>query len=170
MISQPVSSSFPCSSLPSGTWRTPGLSTPRCCLPTCSSVCLVFFSLSLCLARWFWPDLMNGRHNHTTAVCVSLRSSDLRVVQLPAGSWYGLLHWHHGLCIRWVVSCGSTYFNGLYSSLELCCEVHDSQAYRKMDVTRERISRILQLREILRSFQTGFSLVNATVVCTVLEG
>ena len=26
--------------------------------------------------------------------------------------------------------------------------VHDSQAYRKMDVTRERISRILELREI----------------------
>ena len=37
--------------------------------------------------------------------------------------------------------------------------VHDSQAYRKMDVTRERISRILKLREILLSFKTGFSLV-----------
>ena len=33
--------------------------------------------------------------------------------------------------------------------------VHDSQAYRKMDVTRERISRILELKEILLSFQTG---------------
>ena len=33
---------------------------------------------SLCLARWFWPDLMNGRHDHTTAVCVSLRWSDLQ--------------------------------------------------------------------------------------------
>ena len=21
--------------------------------------------LSLCLARWFWPDLMNGKHDHT---------------------------------------------------------------------------------------------------------
>ena len=41
--------------------------------------------------------------------------------------------------------------------------VHDSQVYRKMDVTRERISRILELREILLSFQTGFSLVNAAV-------
>ena len=28
MISQPVSSIFPCSPLPSGTWRTPGLSFP----------------------------------------------------------------------------------------------------------------------------------------------
>ena len=47
--------------------------------------------------------------------------------------------------------------------------VHDSQVYRKMDVTRERISRILELREILLSFQTGFSLVNAAVVCAILE-
>ena len=58
MISQPVSSIFPCSSLPSRTWRTPGLSISWCCLPTSSSVCLVLFPLSLCLARWFLPDLM----------------------------------------------------------------------------------------------------------------
>ena len=47
--------------------------------------------------------------------------------------------------------------------------VHDSQAYRKMDVTRERISLILELREILLSFQTGFNLVNVAVVCAILE-
>ena len=47
--------------------------------------------------------------------------------------------------------------------------VHDLQAYRKMDVTRERISRILELREVLLSIQTVFSLVNAAVVCTILE-
>ena len=45
--------------------------------------------------------------------------------------------------------------------------VHDSQAYRKMDVTRERISRILELREILLSFETGFNFVNAAVVCAI---
>ena len=44
---------------------------------------------------------------------------------------------------------------------------HDSQAYRKMDVTRERISRILELREILLSIQTGFSLFNAAVACAI---
>ena len=71
MISQPFSSIFPCSPLPSGTWQTPGLSIPWCCLPISSSVCLVFFPLSLYLARWFWPDLMNRRHVHTTAVCIS---------------------------------------------------------------------------------------------------
>ena len=95
MISQPVSSIFPCSSLPSGTWRTLGLSIPWCCLSTSSSVCLVFFPLSLCLARWFWPDLMNGKHDHTIAVCISLWSSgDLRVVQLPAGPWHRLPCWY----------------------------------------------------------------------------
>ena len=38
-----------------------------------------------------------------------------------------------------------------------------------MDVTRERISRISELREILLSIQTGFSLVNAAVFCAILE-
>ena len=47
--------------------------------------------------------------------------------------------------------------------------VHDSQAYRKMDVTKERISRILQVIEILLSFQTGFNLANAAVVCAIRE-
>ena len=47
--------------------------------------------------------------------------------------------------------------------------VHDSQAYGKMIVTRERISRILEPREVLSSIQTGFSLVSAAVVCAVLE-
>ena len=46
--------------------------------------------------------------------------------------------------------------------------IHDSQAYRKMDVTGERISGILELGEILLSVQTGFSLVNAAVVCAII--
>ena len=33
--------------------------------------------------------------------------------------------------------------------------VPDSQAYRKMDVTREHISRILELKEMLLTVQTG---------------
>ena len=47
--------------------------------------------------------------------------------------------------------------------------VHDSQAYRKMNVTKERTSRILELKEIFLSFQIGFNLVNAAVVCAILE-
>ena len=48
-------------------------------------------------------------------------------------------------------------------------KVHDSQAYRKMDVTRERMRRILELRAILLSLQTGSNLVSAAVVCAILE-
>ena len=47
--------------------------------------------------------------------------------------------------------------------------VQDSQACRKMDVTKERISSVLELREILLSLQTGFNLVNAAVACAILE-
>ena len=47
--------------------------------------------------------------------------------------------------------------------------IHDSQAYRKMDVIRERIRRISDLGEMLLSFQTGFNFVNAAVTCAVLE-
>ena len=47
--------------------------------------------------------------------------------------------------------------------------VHDSQTYREMDVTRERIIHVLELREILLSVQTVFNLVNAAVVCAVME-
>ena len=36
-------------------------------------------------------------------------------------------------------------------------------------MTRECINRILELREILLSFQTDFNLVNAAVVCAILE-
>ena len=80
MILQPVSYIFPFSPLPSRICRTPGLPFLSCCLSTSSPVCLVLFLLSLYLARWFWTDLMNGIHEHTTAVCVSLRpSGGLRV-------------------------------------------------------------------------------------------
>ena len=122
MILQAVFSIFPCSPLPSGTCRTPGLSISRCCLPTSSSVSLVFFPLSLCLARWFWPDLMNGKHDHSTAVCVSLRSSGgLRVVQclLDLGTDFLV----GNIVFVWDVYLPvAPHFHGLYSSLELCCE------------------------------------------------
>ena len=47
--------------------------------------------------------------------------------------------------------------------------VDDSQAYRKLDVTRECISCILELREILLSFQTAYYLIKAAVVCAILQ-
>ena len=38
---------------------------PPCLLPPFTVPC----------RRWIWPDLMNGKHDHTTAICVSVRSS-----------------------------------------------------------------------------------------------
>ena len=73
---------------------------------------------------------MKGKHDHTTAVCVSLRSSGgLRVVRLPVGSWHRLL----GLGTDFLVGnmvfvwdawnlAVAPHFHGLYSSLELCYE------------------------------------------------
>ena len=46
---------------------------------------------------------------------------------------------------------------------------YDSQAYSKVDVTRERISRIMELREMILSFQSGFSRLSAAVICAILE-
>ena len=57
------------------------------------------------------------------------------------------------------------------ASILLCsfaARVYDAQAYRKMDVTRESINRILELTEILLSFHSGFNLVSAAVVCAIL--
>ena len=47
--------------------------------------------------------------------------------------------------------------------------IHDLQVYRKIDVTRERVSHIFEMMKMLPSFQTGLNLINAAVVCAVLE-
>ena len=74
MTLRSVSSIFLCSPVPSGTWRTPDLSVPWCCLPASFSVRLVFFPLSLCLAKRLWLDLMNGRQVHTTSAHTGSRN------------------------------------------------------------------------------------------------
>ena len=111
MISQPVSSILPCSQLPSRTWRTPGLSIPWCCPPTFYSVCLVVFPLSLCLARWFWSDLMNGK-TWTYYCGLHLFTFMIRSSCDPIACW--ILARTSSLvlclCMRRVVSCGSTSF------------------------------------------------------------
>ena len=63
-----------------------------------------------------------------------------------------------------------TSFHGSYSSLQLCCDdPRLKRTHRKVDVTREYTGRILKLREMPLSSQTGFGLVKAAVVCVVLE-
>ena len=43
------------------------------------------------------------------------------------------------------------------------------QAYNSIEITRERISLIFELREICLSFQKVFSLASAAVVCAILD-
>ena len=47
--------------------------------------------------------------------------------------------------------------------------VHDSQAYRKIDMTKERSILILELIPMFLLFQIGLSLVRAAVVWAILE-
>ena len=103
-------------------WRTPGLSIPWCSLPTSSSVCLVFFPLSLCLARWFWPNLINGKQSWPYHC--SLRLFAMIFV------WFDcLLDLGTDFLFGNMVFVGNAYyfavvhhFHGLFSFLQLCCE------------------------------------------------
>ena len=123
MISQPVSSIFPCSPLPSGTWRTPGLSIPWCCLPTSSSVCLIFFPFHCALQdgfpqTWWTGDmsillqfasLYDGQEIFVWSNCLRDLGTDFLVGNI-------IFVWH-------VQYFGvAPHLHGLYSSLELCCE------------------------------------------------
>ena len=48
-------------------------------------------------------------------------------------------------------------------------KVHDSQAYRNVEMTTERISFTCDSRDMLLSLQMGFSFVRAVVACAILE-
>ena len=61
-------------------------------LPLCLPCLLPPFTVP---RKMVWPDLMNGRQVNTTAICVSLRWSGLRVVRLPAGFRRRLPRWKH---------------------------------------------------------------------------
>ena len=58
---------------------------------------------------------------------------------------------------------------GLCSLLWLCCQFHDSQTYRNMEMTRERINFAFSPRDMLLSLQIGFSFVRAAVALAILE-
>ena len=123
MISQPVSSISLCFPLPSGTWRIPGLSIPWCCLPNSSSVCLVFFPLSLCLARclhqtWWTGDvskpvqfasLYDGQEVFVWSDCLLGLGADF-LAGIMVFVWDA-----EYLAV-------ATHILGLYSSSQLCCE------------------------------------------------
>ena len=70
MISQPDISVFPVLHCPPGLGELQACPFPDVVFPPLPLFAVSSSPLSLCLARWFWPDLMNGKHDHTTAVCV----------------------------------------------------------------------------------------------------
>ena len=51
-------------------------------------------------------------------------------------------------------------------SHDFAVKVHDTQAYKNMEMIRERISLI---GDMLLSLQMGFSFVKAAVACSILE-
>ena len=48
-------------------------------------------------------------------------------------------------------------------------KVHESQAYRTKEMTRERISFTFDPKDMLLSLKVGFSFVRAAMACTILE-
>ena len=65
--------------------------------------------------------------------------------------------WKHLISMTCILLCSST------------VRVHDSHVYRKMDMTWDHISRILELKEMFLLFQTDHNLVNAAVSWAILE-
>ena len=55
----------------------------------------------------------------------------------------------------------------LFSNLAV--NLNDSQAYKKVEITSESISLVLELSVMFLSFQIGLSFVTSAVVCALLE-
>ena len=95
MTSQPVSSIFLSSPLPSGTWQTQGLSIPWCCLSTSVSVSLVSFPFhktstmsSLTSGRpltGFGIQLCERPWRSTTSMWSSSESSNISMIRQRYG-------------------------------------------------------------------------------------
>ena len=78
----------------------------------------VFFLLPLYLARWFWPDVMNGRHDHTTA---SLYDGQKVFVWFDCLLDLGTDFLVGNMLFVWDAKCPAVapHVHGLHSSLEL---------------------------------------------------
>ena len=116
-------SNCPCSPLPSGTWRSQGLSIPWCCPPTSSSVCLVFFPLSLCRARWFWQTWWTGNMTIPLQFASLYDRQEVFVwsdclLDLGTDFLVGNMVFVRDASYLAV----APHFHGLYSSTELCSE------------------------------------------------
>ena len=90
--------------------------------------------------------MMNERQVHTIAVCI-----DFTIVRRssygPIACW--ILAWTSSLVTWSLYVMHSTLWWHLISMACILVRIHDSQAYRKMAMTREHISFILSLRKML---------------------
>ena len=66
---------FPGLHCPLGLGELQACPFPNVVFPPLPLSALPSFPFHCAFARWFWPDLMNGRHDHTTAVCVPVQWS-----------------------------------------------------------------------------------------------
>ena len=122
MISLPVSFIFPVLHCPLGLAELQACPFPDVVFPPLPLSSLSSSPLSLCLARWFWPDLMNERHDHTTAVA-SLYDGQV-FVQSDCLLDLGTDFLVGNVVFVWNAQhlAVAPHFHGSYSSLQLCCE------------------------------------------------
>ena len=71
--------------------------------------------------------------------------------------------------MRCSVTLGTSHLKGLGLFSSSAAKVHDSHAYRNMDMIRERISFTFGPRDMLLLLHIGFSFVRAAVARAILE-
>ena len=64
------------------------------------------------------------------------------MLQLPARSWHELPRWYHGLCMRYVVSCGSTSFPWTVVRLQ---EIPSGSINRNSSTNRAKLRLVLDI-------------------------
>ena len=87
---------------------------PDDCLPTPSSLCLLPPFTVPC------KMILAGQTWWTGVITIALQFASLYDGQevfvwsdMPAGSWHGHPRWQQGLCMRYIISCGSSSFQWL---------------------------------------------------------
>ena len=167
---KPIAFIFSCSPLPSGTWRT----------PACPFLDVVFqlLPLSALSSSSFHCALQNGFGQTwwTGNMTIPLQFASLHDRQEVFGWSDCLLDLGTDFLVGNMIFVWDAKYLAV-ALISMTCillwtfavRVHDSQAHRKMDMTRESIRRTLKLREILLSFQSVFNLVNTAAVCAILK-
>ena len=110
MTSQPVSSIFLCSPLPSGTWRLQVCPFPHVVFPPLFLSDVSSVRCKMVLARPDERDLCLYHFSLRLFRMVGRTSCG----RLPAGAWHRLHRWQRGLYMRCVISCWSASFRWLF--------------------------------------------------------